>query len=361
MRNIIKISAIALASVLALSACQKQEPVWQPKEPQITITESNILFDSNGGSGAIVFNAKGSVTLECKSEWCTATLVGNNRVDVTAPDYGGLDGRSAAILLTCNGETIKATAQQSGMVFSFVDKQVMVEMAGETFMIPGKSTKPITVTSDDWINCALVEQGLLVNIGENQSGDNRHGTIRLTSGDVTATYSINQKFDRNFSGSYTLTRFTSTADTTTETLDVTIIRSASDENQYYIQGYKTYGDIPLYFDAPTNKLYIENSSYLGQHTDGNYMYVVKNFINASGSGYVSYSTSASYRTWFTFKYEGGKYTLNLDPTPPSSSYAESTGFSVYTFTVAPDSGTAPATANRVANLCSVRKPVLAQK
>lgn len=360
MRNVIKYLSIALASLLAFSACQEEEPVWQPKEPQITITESNILFDSNGGTGYIVFNATGSVTVDCKSEWCTATVSGN-RVEVTAPDYGGLDGRSATIALTCNGETVKVAAQQTGMVFSFVDKQIMVEMAGETFTILGKSSKTVTITSDDWIDCTLTDDGILVSIGENQSGDNRHGTIQVVSGDITSTISINQKFDRNFSGTYTLTRFTSTADTTTESADVTIVRDEEDENQYYIHGYKTFGDIPLYFDATTNKLYIENATYISQHSDGNYIYTVKNFINAAGSGYVSYSTSASYRTQFTFVYEGGKYTLKLDPTPPSASYTESTGFSLYTFTVAPDSGTAPATANRVSNLCSVRKPVLTQQ
>ena len=359
MKKIVKISALALFAIAGFVSCNEEEFVYVPEEPQLDIIESDILFDANGGTGTVTFDAKGSVTMTCNSDWCTASVSGNT-LTVTADTNYGLDGRAATIILTCNGQDTKVTAQQTGMVFSYVDQTYVIEMAGEEFVLNGKSSFPTTYESDEWIKVDELLGNYIISVKRNDSGDKRTGTIKITSGDVTAVITIIQKFERDFTGTYEMQRFTSAAETTLEKTEVTITRDSEDPDLYLVSGWN---DIvfPLHFDVERNQLYLLNAEYLGQHTDGNYKYNIKQFVNSSGSGYVAYNQTDNYKTWFDFKLVDGKYSITFNDAPPSASYAASTGFAIYTFTVAPGSGTALASANRVTSLFTVRKPNFYQK
>lgn len=357
MKRFLKISALSLAAILGFAACDNDEFVYVPEEPQVEIINSDIIFDANGGTGTVTVKAEGSISATCTSEWCSVSASGNTITATAQPNYG-LDGRAAQILVTCNNQVTKLTAQQTGMVFTYVDAQYVVEMAGGDIVINGNSTLPTTYEADDWIK---VDNGLgayLLTIGKNDSGDTRTGTVKISAGDVSATITIVQKFDRDFSGEYTFWRYKSSSETDANhvSADVTITRDANDPDLYNVTGWNGV-TIPLHFDATRNQLYIENVVYYGQYTDGNYLYGCKNFVNDSGGSYLSYTTgNANYYTWFDFEYVGGKYNILFNNDPPTSSYMESTGFTIYTFTVAPDSGTAPATANRVSSIWIVRRP-----
>ena len=356
MKRFLKIYALSLAAILGFAACDNDEFVYVPEEPQINILQSDILFDANGGTGTVKIDAQGSVSVSTSSSWCSASVSGNT-ITVIAEPNPTLEGRAAQIIATCNGVDTKFTAQQTGMIFSYVDQQYVVEMAGGDIIINGKSTIPTTYEADDWIK---VDNGLgsyLISVGRNDSGDSRTGTVKISAGDISATITIVQKFDRDFSGEYTFWRYKSSSETDANhvSADVTITRDANDPDLYNVTGWNGV-TIPLHFDATRNQLYLENCTYFGQYTDGNYLYGCKNFVSGS-SNYLSYTVgNENYYTWFDFEYVDGKYNILFNNTPPSSSYDESTGFTIYTFTVAPDSGTAPATANRVTSIWIVRRP-----
>ena len=122
MKRTSSISVLALAAALTFVACEEEEFVYVPEEPQIEILESDIIFDAIGGTGSVTVNAKGNMTASCTSDWCSASVSGNT-LNVTATTNYGLDGRAATIILTCNGQDTKVTAQQTGMVFSYVDSE----------------------------------------------------------------------------------------------------------------------------------------------------------------------------------------------------------------------------------------------
>ena len=348
-------------SALALVSCNKEQ-VSVDQEARLTIVSSDIIFDAAGGTGSIVFEANGPVSAECKSEWCQVSLNGNT-VEVTAPEYGALEGRSATITLTCIAESVRLSAQQCGAVFSFIDKSFEVEMTGETFEVKGKSSKPVSASSaDDWITVEAIDGGFNVTVAENTSGDKRTGHFSVSAGELGATYTVVQKFDKDFSGSYSMFFYTATQSTSTasSTVEVTLTRDEDDENIYYIEGFLDCDKIPLYYDFSSERLYIKNATYLGQYTDGNYMYVTKGYMKST-SLYYNYPDQEIYYIKFSYEYSGGKYVLTHDATPPSSSYDKSIGFTVFTYSVAPDSGTAIAKANRLTSIQVVRDPVLTQQ
>ena len=434
MKRFLEISVLALAAVVGFAACQKDEFVYVPEQPQVEVTESDILFDANGGTGSVTIKAKGSVTATCKSEWCSVAVSGNT-ITATAKPNTGLKGRSAQILVTCNGQVTKLTAQQTGMGFSFMDQEFTVPMTGADIVLEGKSTlpstfeaddwievnndlgvytlsigpnatgaerkgsvvisagdmsatisltqvvftfvdqsfelginggtvevtgtssMPVTVTADSWITASQTADGYKLVVGENTSGAQRTGTFVIAAGEITATITIVQTYDRDFSGTYTFWRYKSATESEANhvSAEVTITRDAKDPNLFNVTGWNNV-TIPLHFDAARNQLYIENCVYFRQYSDGNYLYGCKNY-RTDTSNYLNYTVgNPNYYTWFDFEYVDGKYNIKFNNAPPTASNTESTGFTIYTFTVAPDSGIALATANRVASIWIVRRP-----
>lgn len=434
MKRFLKISVLSLAAILGFAACDNDEFVYVPEEPQIEVITSDILFEAMGGTGSVTVEAKGSISATCASEWCSVSVSGNT-ITATAEPNPGLDGRSAQIVVSCNNKETILTAQQKGMGFSFQDAEYIIPMrgadivlegssslpttyeapdwievdnglgaylisigpndtgaerkgsvvitAGEmaatltftqivftfvdqtfefginggTIDVVGTSSMPVTVTADSWITATKTDDGYKLTVGENTAGAQRTGTFVITAGDVSATITIVQKYDRDFSGTYTFWRYKSSTETDANHVSatVTITRDAKDPNLFNVTGWNGI-TIPMHYDATRNQLYIENCVYLGKYSDGNYLYACKNYRTDS-SNYLNYAVgNPNYYTWFDFEYVDGKYNILFNNAPPASSNTESTGFTIYTFSVAPDSGVALATANRVASIWIVRRP-----
>jgi len=351
--NHFKLMAMAALAALSLASCQKEEPVYTVVK-KVKVTESDVLFGVEGGTGFITFEASGTASVSCKSEWCTVSLSGN-KVTVNAPEYTGLEGRSAAINIACDKDTVRVTAQQAGMVFSYGGCQIDFKMAGGMEHIYGQCSFPEKIEADDWISYVKVSSGYVIEVGENTTGDNRKGTVKISAGSATATYVINQAFDRDFSGTYTVSYGGA------EKGEVTLSRDASDENLYYIEGLVADAKIPFTYSASKNLLYIKNGQYVKQHTDGNYIYACVTYTNLEGSSsYYSVSTNANYDIWFSFAYSAGKYTISLyDSAKWFNKERTSTGFTMYTFTTEP--GVTLATANKKATFLTCKHIGFVQK
>lgn len=351
------------AAALMLAACNQKEPVATPDPVQISVVKSDVIFDALGGTGKITVSAKGSVKATSASDWCQVSVSGSD-INVTAAQNDGLDGRASRITLECNGESIYLTAQQTGMTYTFNNTSYLVEMAGGEVDILGESTFEVSAgAQQDWINVNEIEGGYHITIPANDSGDKRVGTFTIKCKDVETVYTFTQKFDRNFAGTYKVDFFSSSAKTTAKTADVTFRRDASDPDKYYISGFTPEGEVPIRFDAAQDMLIINNCQYIGTYgTDPLYEYICVNYATTDlASNYLGYTETAPYAIYFTYKYVGGKYTLELhDSAPMFNTARKSTGFTFYTFTTAP--GTAAlATANRKSTILAVIFPTMTQK
>lgn len=360
MKKILFALALVATSVAGLVACSEEEP-FNPyaKESSIKIISSNISFDASAQTGEVVFDAAGTVVAECASDWCTVSIIGNKMI-VTVLDNVSFEGRSTTVTLKCGDKQLKVYPHQQGMLFSFADKAITIEMAGGTAEIIGSSTFAVTATADDWIKYEKTGDGYILTVGVNDSGDVRNGKFVIACGDSKTTYSITQKYERSFEGSYTMTYFTDNACTKSASKDVTISRPVvEDINSYLLSGLCEW-DIPLYYDDVKNELYIKNAQYLGQSDTLGVFVTVSYSTLDKASYYVGYSTAESYNIVFSYKQDSGKYTLDLfDSAKRINTERLSQGFNIYTF--ACKEGETLTTALRKTSLLAVRQPKLVQK
>ncbi|MGN1216323.1 MAG: BACON domain-containing protein [Candidatus Cryptobacteroides sp.] len=355
---------VFFAAALLLFSCT-DEPLEQASvSSELTVQKSDVIFDALGGSGTITVADLGGAKLTAfsASEWCTVSVSGNT-VSVTADQNVSLDGRSSRITLYSGDSKTYVIAQQTGMEYSFLDAMFLAEMEGGQFDIAGISTFPVEASTEyDWIKYVETDGGYKLTVSPNDSGNSRVGTFVLRCGDVETTYTVRQKFDRVFSGNYTIDYYTSSAKAVHKTLDVVIERDADDLDQYYICGVSPHGHkIPIKFDPATELLVIPNCAYLGPYSEGVWEYTIVNYATLDFKGnYVSYTQSDAYNIYFTFKYEGGKYTLELYNSAPMFNKARvSTGISIYAFKA--EEGVAPGSANRVGSVIGLIFPTFTQK
>lgn len=349
------------AAALMLAACNQKEPVATPDPVQISVVKSDVIFDALGGTGKITVSAKGSVKATSASDWCQVSVSGSD-INVTAAQNDGLDGRASRITLECNGESIYLTAQQTGMVYTFSNANYLVEMAGGEIKVMGESTFAVSAESKvDWINASEIDGGYLLTIPFNDSGDSREGTFVITCGDIQTVYTIKQKFERNFTGTYEMVYYTSKEKTTEKVLEVTLTQDSSDENVYWLGGIVNGADIKMTYNPSTEQIVIKNGYYVGPYSETEWMYICVNYTTDTfSSNYYSISTDAKYDIYFSYKMVGGKYVIDLYNSAPLFNAARvSTGFAFYSFTT--DASVALATANRKSTLLTISFPTLTQK
>lgn len=351
-----------LAAAALLSACGKDDV--RPETPSaIGIVKSDIVFDALGGTGTIkLADLDGQVTAVSASDWCQVSVSGDV-VTVTATENHALVGRASRITLKSGSKSAYVIAQQTGMEYSFINASYLVEMAGGAADISGASTFPVEISTEaDWIKATAVDGGYRLVISANDSGNSRVGTFIIKCGDVETVYTIRQKFDRVFSGEYKLDYYTSSAKSSSKTLNVTLERDAEDLDLYYISGISPENHrIPVKYDPATELLFIKNCDYLGPCGEGLWEYTIVNYATKDfKSNYVAYSTDERYNIYFSYEYKGGKYTLSLyNSAPMFNKDRTSTGFSLYAFSVG--EGNTLNKDNRKGTIVSLYFPTFSQK
>jgi len=362
MKRILYIAILASLTMLGFSSCKDEDIIY---DDPFAISSSDVIFDANGGTGTIKVSSSSAITATSASDWATVSVSGNT-VTVTADKNYSANGRASRITIKSGNETTYVTAQQRGIEFTYADQTYLVEMAGGTLDIVGKSTFPVECVCDaDWVKIQEVDGGYMLTIPFNDSGDSRSTTLIIQTGDMKSEYTIKQKFERNFSGTYDFMFYKSVSKTDANIVNCTavITRDATDETKYYLEVQdpnSTVLDdvkIPVTFDQTQELLVIPNGTYVGQHTDGNYKYICVNYTNGA-SNYYSVGTGTNYYVYFSYKMVDGKYQLSLFDSGAWFNRI-SQGFGVYTFTTAPD--VALATANKKSTLRQYEYFTLTQK
>ncbi|MCQ2118116.1 MAG: hypothetical protein MJY76_08280 [Bacteroidales bacterium] len=371
MKKLLYFMAIAIIGAVTLVSCGKDEGTNPyAKESKIKVISSDVLFGPNAASGEVVLELQdvSTMEIECKSTWCNvlppnAGYSGNVTCTVNVEDNIGLEGRTAPVIFRGDKDSVIVCVQQQGIQYTFSDEELVFEMNGGTQVISGESSFPVTVEKDEeWITVSEILGGYQVSVPFNNSGDARQGHVYIKLGDIVTTYTINQKFDRDFSGEYSIFFYTNAAQTSSKTFDVTITRSATDSKAYTMEGITNASPIPLRFDDVNNQLIITNGSYLGQYSTTEWIYACVYYSTLDGaSNYYSVSTSTNYDIYFNFEMnQDGKYIITLHNSAPLFNVQRvSQGFYVYTFTTPPTE--ALATANKKTTLWMVRQPVITQK
>jgi len=361
MKRILYIAVLASMTMLGISSCKDLDIC---DDDALAVSSSDVIFDADGGTGTIVLSTSSSITASSASDWAKVSVSGNT-VTVTADKNYSANGRASRITINQGNLTTYVTAQQRGIEFTFADQTILVEMAGGTVDIAGKSTFPVEYEAADWIKVTETESGYSLTIPFNDSGDSREGKFIVKTGDMKSVITIKQKFDRNFSGTYDFMYYKSTSKTDANIVNCTavITRNDADETQYYLEiqdpnstvleGVK----IPVTFDQTQELLVIKNGTYVGQHTDDLYKYILVNYTNGA-SNYYSVATGTNYYIYMSYKFVDGKYVLSVYNSGAWFSRT-SQGFGVYTFTTAPD--VALATANRKTVLRQYEYFTLTQK
>ena len=119
--------------------------------------------------------------------------------------------------------------------------------------------------------------------------------------------------------------------------------------------------IPIKYDPSTDLLVIPNCAYLGPYSEGVWEYTIVNYATLDfKSNYVSYSLLEPYYIYFTFRYEAGKYTLDLYNSAPMFNKSRvSTGVSIYKFSA--EEGVTLSSANRVGSVIGLIFPTFTQQ
>lgn len=294
---------VALMSVVCYTACDEDDLVGTGGiEKTINIVSSDILFDSEAGSGTIVYEAEGPVTVSCDKSWCSVSTSGNT-INVSVEPNEGIMGRTAVVKLTSGSYTIDAIVQQTGKVvyFDFYGGSINVGSGEKTFTIEGTSTGALTAESNvDWITVSVEGNVVTVVVAKNPKAVERTGKVTISAPDYerSGVYTIVQEAGAAavFEGTYTLDFFSDAAESTPASVTATVTADATTENLYHISGILdgVDVDIPATWNKETNQLHIANAIQVGMK-GADYVATSLYYTKSDGtSNYYTTSTTAAY-------------------------------------------------------------------
>ena len=154
-------------ATFVFSACGGDDAVPNAVE-SITIVKSDLIFEPAGRTGSVEVLAKGPVTVELQSDWCSASVNGNV-VSVTVADNNSFEGRTALMTLRADGAARRLPIQQRGMALgSLPVNSHHSPNSGERFALYIRHDLPVTLTcDDDWIHPEMMGDSLVITIEKN--------------------------------------------------------------------------------------------------------------------------------------------------------------------------------------------------
>ena len=260
--NIIYIVMLLLTAI----ACSDDDATYTPT-PKLDITDSDVLFEPQGGSGSITTSVVGTLQAETTVDWLTLQVQGN-RVLVDVNQNPSLNGRSAKVILKADNREASIVVTQKGMVFEVVNKSFVVESNASTIVQSAVThMMPVTVeTAEEWLTPRFDEQSgqLSIGLSHNTTGTIRSGTVLVKSGEATERISITQyDLTEDIYGYYSFDYRTKDGEQQSllaivQDGEMEILFSPS--NSFYI---------PLAIDNTSHTINIQSPAYVGRYA-GNY-------------------------------------------------------------------------------------------
>ena len=184
---------IALAAVMMIAACGKEENLYQAPEKTIEIVGTDVVFNPEGGTGSINITSTGAVSAVSNKDWCVASVAGNV-VSVTVPHWTGIENRYALVTLKCGSYSVNVTVQQFGAVLGGVTGvEVVADAAGATQVVPVKANDTVSVsTDDDWITVSEADGNVTIVVAKNTVQATRFGSVSVSVGESTHEIPVKQ-------------------------------------------------------------------------------------------------------------------------------------------------------------------------
>ena len=360
---------LSVVCLTGFTACSDDDLVGSHNlENSVSIVSQNVLFDAAAGQGTIVYSAPGTATVTSSADWCHISVSGNT-INVSVDENTGYDGRAAAVTITYGDDSRMVSVQQKGIViiFTYVTEVLQIGSGGGSATFAGSSTDAVTISTDvDWITAVLNGDGTVaVSVAKNLTYNARTGvvTISAPAHDNVAFITIKQA-ERTLplvDGTYTMFYYTNNTESESETIEVTLKKSETEEGVYNLTGIYEDWIIPMHIDTENQYFYINNTQYVGTYTNSGTTYsanVCVNYTNGS-SNYYSCTQDERYAIYLDYTIDDNdKYHLTLrNSAPLFNPSRESTGMSIYAFSSFDDISSS----TRVGGLITMRKPKLDQK
>ena len=157
MRKYLNITLAVLAIAL-LAACNKEKPV-EDTSVKLSVLNSQVTFNCQGGEGTIQVEAEGAVSATSDRSWASVSVNGKT-VSVHVDPWGKLESRYAKVTIRSGEEKTDVAVLQTGVTLSFeglslLDETTLMGEAG-TYRFPFVSEGDLTVTSPRrWIRTIL--------------------------------------------------------------------------------------------------------------------------------------------------------------------------------------------------------------
>ncbi len=145
------IFASLVAALAVLAGCQKEETAHYLDEVQVSSSYVSIPLD--GGSTPIGVLAQGSWTISGVPSWLTVSPVSGSAgsSNVTFSAEKALDGRTAEVLLTCNGATQRINVIQGlATVSNATCAEINAGPDSKTYRVTGTVTNIVNTTYGNW-------------------------------------------------------------------------------------------------------------------------------------------------------------------------------------------------------------------
>lgn len=192
-----KIMLLAASAVMLITGCDiipHDDDYGQAVSEDIVILKSDVIFSQAGGTGSIVYEANGSVTVASSEGWCKAEIVDSRNVAITVDKSNSLNTRYATVTLTCKGSSTEVTVHQFGIHLYGFEPKKYVDFAkyGGSVTFPYDADCPLTATSNaDWVVTTWNESGLTISVGEYTGL--RHAEVEWTiEGSTSGTIMVYQ-------------------------------------------------------------------------------------------------------------------------------------------------------------------------
>ncbi len=266
MKKIFSILCIALGA-MTFCACSNDDTTNPyATDSTITIVKSDVNFGATAAEGSVVFEAKGTVTAESASDWCTATVDGNT-VKLSVKQNVSVRGRSTVVKLTCGTGSVNVSVVQQGVVFNISKTKIVSDDNARTISVGLTSNVVLSVEHDlDWLDATMGEASSVdITFAENNTGHVRKGYIKFRSEDfVDSVMVIQADYNKDIAGIYTLyyTDIKGRAVNTRVTL-------TDDEMQ--IRSPKL--NVPISYDPETMTIKVECGQYCGK-VSSKFIYVM---------------------------------------------------------------------------------------
>ena len=211
MKKILILEIVALAILIAFSACSKGPNNGDPSSEikpssEVTITTNNQTLSSEGGSATIAFKTTGSWIATANVDWLTIDQTagggGNNTINITGKKNEEYDQREGLVVIS-SGEISKSVTvtQKQKDALLLTSNTIILDEQGGTPSIEVKANIEYSCKVEDaaktWISIlstrALTTSNITLSISENTGSSDRQGNVVIYSGDKSEIVTVYQK------------------------------------------------------------------------------------------------------------------------------------------------------------------------